>query len=204
MTEFWNSLLTEKSWKTLQEFNKRYDFILIGGWATYLWAKQQKSKDIDIIVSIDELQKLKQENLAKNDRLKKYEIKTGEVDIDIYVEHFSELAVPVNEAKNHFVKIDGFNVASSELLLILKQGAELDRRNSIKGEKDKIDIISLLIFSDFDFHEYKKILKKYKKENYIDELILLVRDFQDYGVFNLAPREFKLKKKKIIDALKKL
>ena len=92
MEGFWNSLLTEKSWKILQEFREKYDFILIGGWAVYLWAKRQKSKDIDIVVSIDELQKLKKENLVKNDRLKKYEIKTGEIDIDIYASYFSELA----------------------------------------------------------------------------------------------------------------
>ena len=48
--EFWNSLLTEKSWEILQELRKNYDFILIGGWAVYLLTKQKKSKDIDIVI----------------------------------------------------------------------------------------------------------------------------------------------------------
>ena len=74
--EFWNSDLTEKSWKILREFKKDHNFVLIGGWATYLWARRQKSKDIDIVVEIDELQKLKNEGLSKNDNLKKYEIKS--------------------------------------------------------------------------------------------------------------------------------
>ena len=42
MTEFWNSLLTEKSWNLLIEIKKKYDFILIGGWAVYLLTRQQK------------------------------------------------------------------------------------------------------------------------------------------------------------------
>src|SRR3989344_6929060 len=158
--EFWNSQLTEKSWILLQEIQKKYNFILIGGWATYLWTKQQKSKDIDIIVEISELEKLKKENLVKNDNLKKYEIKTGEIDIDIYVSHFSKLTIPVEDMKNYTSKIEGFKVASKESLLILKQGAWLDRRYSIKGEKDKIDIVSLLFFTDVNFFQYSTLLKK--------------------------------------------
>jgi len=51
--EFWNSLLTEKSWEILQELRKDYNFILIGGWAVYLLTKQKKSKDIDIVIGLD-------------------------------------------------------------------------------------------------------------------------------------------------------
>ena len=202
--EFWNSLLTEKSWKILQELNKKYSFILIGGWAIYLWTKQQKSKDIDIVVELDELQKLKNENLSKNDRLKKYEIKIEEVDIDIYVAHFSKLALPVEELKKYVSKIESFNVIKSEVLLILKQGAEIERAHSVKGEKDRIDIMSLLFFSDFNFKNYSNILKKYKLEDYIDKLILLVSRYQDYLSFGLTPREFKLKKKNILEELKRM
>ena len=72
MPDFWNSLLTEKSWNILQELKKEKKFILIGGWATYLLTEQQKSKDIDIVVSIEQLQKFKHNELNKNDKLKKY------------------------------------------------------------------------------------------------------------------------------------
>lgn len=202
--EFWNSLLTEKSWKILQELNKKYNFILIGGWAAYLWTKAQKSQDIDIVVNIKELQKLKQDNLIKNDRLKKYEIKIEEIDIDIYVEYFSKLAIPVEDIKKYSSKIEGFHVVAPELLLVLKQGAFLDRKNSLKGEKDKLDILSLLFFIELDYKKYYSILKNYKLDYYLDDLIGLILNFQDYTRFSLNPRNFKLKKKLIIGKLKKI
>jgi len=202
--EFWNSLLTEKSWKILQELNKKYRFIVIGGWAIYLWTKQQKSKDIDIVVEINELQKLKQNNLIKNDRLKKYEIKLEEIDVDIYVEYFSELAIPVSDLKKYSSKVEGFSVVLPEVLLILKQKAEIDREYSVKGEKDRIDIMSILLFTKFDFKRYKIILKNYKLESYIDKLIKLVSEFSDYTKFGLTPRKLKLRKKKIIEELRKV
>ena len=202
--EFWNSQLIEKSWEVLQDLKKKYDFILIGGWAIYLWTKQQKSKDIDIVVSISELQKLKQENLSKNDNLRKYEIKRGEIDVDIYVSHFSKLIIPPEYIENYISKIEGFSVISKEALLVLKQGAEIERRNSPKGEKDKIDIMSLLFFSDINFNVYKAILKKYSLEHFIDSLISILKAFKDYNSINLTPREFKKTKENILRNLKKL
>ncbi len=200
--EFWNSLLTEKSWKLLQELNKKYDFAVIGGWAVYLLTKQQKSKDIDIVVDISELQKLKQENLIKNERLKKYEIKLGEIDVDIYVSYFSKLTIPAEEIKNYSIKIEGFNVTSPEALLILKQGAYEERKNSIKGEKDKIDIISILLFSGINLKAYFSILEKYSLKNYLINLINLLKNFKDYNSLSLNPRIFRLKKEKILNEMR--
>ncbi|MBS3090992.1 hypothetical protein J4217_00910 [Candidatus Pacearchaeota archaeon] len=200
--EYWNSILTEKSWNLLQEIRKKYNFVLIGGWATYLWVGMQKSKDIDIVVDINELQKLKQENLVKNDNLKKYEIKKEEIDIDVYAFHYSKLTIPTEDIRIYSTKIEGFDVVIPEVLLILKQGAELNRRNSIKGEKDRIDIVSLLFFSKIDFNKYFSILKKYKLEDYLNELIKLLKEFKDYNSLNLNPREFKLKRQEIMNKLK--
>ncbi len=202
--EFWNSQLTEKSWSILQDFRKKYDFILIGGWAAYLWTRQQKSKDIDIVVGINELQKLKADNLSKNDRLKKYEVKVENIDIDIYVEHYSKLTIPPENLKKYIKKVEGFKTISPEVLLVLKQGAYENRKNSVKGEKDRIDIISLLFFSDIDFKHYKAVLKKYSLNYYIEKLLNLVRGFKDYNSLNLTPREFKVKKKLVIDELRRL
>jgi len=202
--EFWNSQLTEKSWELLQELRKKYDFILIGGWATYLWTKQQKSKDIDIVVGIKELQKLKTEKLSKNDNLKKYEIKDGEVDIDIYVSYFSKLTIAPENLSKYAKRIEGFKVAAPEALIILKQGAYEDRKNSIKGEKDKIDILSLLFFSDINFKDYKSILKKYSLNHYTANMVNLLKNFKDYNSLNLTPRNFKSKKELILAELKKL
>jgi len=104
--EFWNSLLTEKSWNILQEIKGKFDFILIGGWASYLWTKTHKSKDIDIIIDLKTLYKIKNEyKLIKNDRLKKYEIKFGEIDVDIYVPYYSKLSLPIEGLKNYFTVV---------------------------------------------------------------------------------------------------
>lgn len=202
--EFWNSQLTEKSWEILQELKRKYNFILIGGWATYIWTKQQKSKDIDIAVDIKELQVLKTEKLMKNDHLKKYEIKYGEIDVDIYASYFSKLTIPIEDLKQYSKKTEGFNVVIPEALLILKQGAEIERRNSVKGEKDKIDIISLLFLSDIDFKKYKSILEKYSLKNYLNELTAILKNFKEHNALNLTPREFKLRKEKIIALLRKI
>ncbi|MEK6936320.1 MAG: hypothetical protein AABW67_06030 [Nanoarchaeota archaeon] len=119
--EFWNSLLTEKSWKILHEIKHKYNFILIGGLAVYLLTRQQKSKDIDIVIDLTELKKFDKNELRKNDNLKKYEIKNEEIDIDIYLEYYSKLNIPVEDIKNYAVEIEGFRVLCPEALLISKK-----------------------------------------------------------------------------------
>lgn len=201
--EFWNSLLTEKSWKILHEIKHKYNFILIGGWAVYLLTRQQKSKDIDIVIDLTELKKFDKNELRKNDNLKKYEIKNEEIDIDIYLEYYSKLIIPVEDIKNYAIEIEGFRVLCPEALLILKQSAYLDRINSVKGEKDKIDIASLVFFSEINFKKYDNILKKYNL-NYLRDLEKLIKNFKEYDSLNLNPREFKLKKNKIFNEMKNL
>ena len=205
MAEFWNSLLTEKSWNILTNISKeKFKFIVIGGWAAYLWTKAHKSKDIDIaLIDIKDLDYLKQKyNLKKNDRLKKYEISFDEIDVDIYTPYFSELPIPIEDLKHYSVKIEGLNVVKQELLLILKQGAESDREKSIKGEKDRIDIMTLIFFADIDLRLYYKLLKKYKLENYFTRLKIIIINFKDYDYLSVNPREFKIKKNKILEELK--
>jgi len=142
--------------------------------------------------------------LSKNDNLKKYEIKDGEVDIDIYVSYFSKLTIAPENLSKYAKRIEGFKVAAPEALIILKQGAYEDRKNSIKGEKDKIDILSLLFFSDINFKDYKSILKKYSLNHYTANMVNLLKNFKDYNSLNLTPRNFKSKKELILAELKKL
>lgn len=202
--EFWNNLLTEKSWNVLNELTKKpFKFILIGGWAAYMWTKLHKSKDIDIVLKdISELDYLKNNYaLNKNENLKKYEIKIEEINIDIYVPFFSKLAIPANELKNYTTKIENIEVLKPEALLILKQGAEIERKESVKGSKDQIDIITLLCFTNINFKEYTKLLKKYNLENFLERLRRIINGFSDIKYLNLNPREFKKKK---IEILKKI
>src|SRR3989338_4054937 len=180
--EFWNSLLTEKSWNLLKELSKKdFKFILIGGWAAYLWTKLHKSKDIDLIVpDFKDLEYLKKNyDLRKNDSLKKYEIKFEEIDIDIYVPYYSKLTLPIEEIKSHAAKIENMQVVSPEILLILKQGAELDRKDSVKGAKDRVDIMALLLFSEIDFNKYNSLLAKHNLKHYFGRLFSIINNFED-------------------------
>ena len=178
--------------------------MLIGGWAAYLWTNLHKSKDIDIVIdNFADLDFLKKNyNLIKNDHLKKYEIKIEEVDVDIYIPFFSRLAIPLEDIKKHTAKVQGFNVVKPEMLLILKQGAEIERKESVKGGKDRIDIMTLLFFSDLDFKEYHNLLKKYKLESYKKRVKEILTTFREIEYLNMNPREFKLKKIRLLDKLK--
>src|SRR3989344_5041033 len=173
--DYWHDILTERSWQKLQEIRKKFRFVLIGGWAVYLWTKTHKSKDIDIVIDIQTLSKLKKlYDIRKNDRLKK----TG--------------------------MIGGFEVAKPEYLLILKQGSEIDRKESEKGEKDRIDIMSILLNCKLDFKVYLKTLKRNRLDSLLDRLIKIVSEFKDYNYLNITPRQLKLKKQEILKELKGL
>ena len=203
--EFWNSTLTEKSWEILQDLQKKsFHFIVIGGWAAHLWAKQHKSKDLDLVLpEFKDLDYLKKEyTLKKNDALKKYEIVFGEIDVDIYVPHYSKLGLPIAEIVKHTATIEGIRVVLPEILLILKQSAELNRRNSIKGRKDRIDIIPLLLFTGINFSKYQALLKKYHLESYLSELKKIILEFRDLDYVGLNSRQYKLKKKELLEKLK--
>lgn len=179
-----------------------FEFILIGGWAAYLWTGLHKSKDIDVVVDINNLDFIKKNyTLIKNDNLKKYEIKIEEIDIDIYVPYYSKLGIPVKDIKKFSCKLKGFNVVIPEVLLILKQDAELDRKDSVKGEKDRIDILTLLIYCDIDFKKYNELLKKYDIEKFRSRLKQIISSFRELKYIGLNLREYKLKKLEILEKL---
>ncbi len=204
--EFWNSLLTEKSWNLLKELSKKdFQFIVIGGWAAYLWTKLHKSKDIDIIIpDFKDLEYLRKNyDLRKNDSLKKYEIKFEEIDVDIYVPYYSKLALPIEEIKHYSTTIENMQVVSPEVLLILKQGAEFDRKDSVKGSKDRIDIMALLLFSEIDFKKYNSLLEKHNLKQYLNRLFVIINNFDDIKYLDLNPREFKLKKRELMGKMGK-
>ena len=160
--EFYHDLITEKSWKILQDLRKSFNFILIGGWAIFLYSQALKSKDIDIIIDYDELDKIRKDfQLFKNERLKKYEIKIEEVDVDIYLPHFSELGFPIEEIKNYCQSIEGFSAPTAEVLLVMKVFAFGERKGTVKGRKDLIDIFSLLKEEKINWRKYKELVEKY-------------------------------------------
>ncbi len=174
--EYYHGLITKKSFDFLKEFNRKFDFILIGGWAVWLYCRALKSKDIDIIIGYDGLGKMKDSyDVYKNDRLKKYEIKTGEFDIDIYLDHYSSLGAPIAAvAKDHAVK-NGFKVPRLEALLLLKLFAWKNRRGSVKGMKDELDIFGLAILPEFDWEEYMRMVKAWRLGSYHREFVGLLK-----------------------------
>jgi len=72
--------LVEKSWNKLFELKDKINFVLIGGWAVYLYTKRNKAtKDIDMIVDYDTLGYLQANyQVNRNDRLRKYDVKLEE------------------------------------------------------------------------------------------------------------------------------
>jgi len=200
--EYWHDLIIEKSFQLLQDFKRKYHFILIGGWAVFLYTHALKSKDLDIVVEYEELGKLKRGfPVAKNPRLRKYEIKREGVDIDIYVPFYSNPGLPAEEIKNYITSREGFTLPLPEILLILKQKAYQERKDSPKGEKDKIDIFTLLCSRELDWEFYKQVLQKHKQESFREELIKLLRTTSEVKELNLTRRKTTEIKKEILGKL---
>ncbi len=147
--QHYHNAIVERSWAALQELRRRYQFVLIGGWAAWVHTRGAKSRDIDIVVDYPELARLRVDyQVRKNERLKKYEIKADGFDIDIYVPHYSTtLALPPEFVRQRAENREGFLVPDAETLLALKLGAWAERRGTPKGTKDQIDIQSLLPFT---------------------------------------------------------
>ena len=167
--EFWNSDITNESWKELLVLSTKYNFILIGGWAIYLYTKLQKSRDIDMVVDYDQIKLLSVDfEMRKNPSLYRYEIKFQKFDIDVYTPFYSKLTVPPEDLINNYTLIENTRVPRVEEVLILKLGAFDDRMNSIKGQKDRLDITGLAFYSNIDYSRLKTLLNKYKRPSYID------------------------------------
>jgi len=174
--EFWNDIATDRSWEVLIRMRREFDFILIGGWACYLLTKAIKSKDIDIIVDFETLGKLRKNyRLKKTAFLRKYEMVIDETSVDVYVPFYSKFPLPAEEMQKT-IEREGFRIPRPEVLLILKQNAELERKDSVKGQKDRVDILSLLLKSGMSMESYKELLKKHGLSRYQERLKTIVRE----------------------------
>jgi len=203
MPEFYHDLTTEKSFKILQDLRQKFDFILIGGWAIFLYTKALKSKDIDIVIDYNELEKFKKEfPIFKNERLKKYEAKTEEIDIDIYLPFFSDLGFPIEKIKDHLQSLEGFKVPIPEILLILKIKTYLERKGATKGEKDFLDIFTLLKNEKIDWKVYKELIKKYNLFELNPRLKEIISSAKAIPELNLLNHQISRLKKKILTKIK--
>lgn len=204
MPEFYHQLITEESFKLLKELKRKYDFILIGGWAVFLYTKTLKSKDIDLVIDYSELGKLRMNfEVFKNERLKKYEIKIKGVDVDIYLPFFSALGFPVEKIQNYVQSLEGFVVPYPEILLILKTATYQERKGTTKGTKDLIDIFSLLKKAEINWQTYQKIIKKYKLQGLNQELKKLITSTGPISELNLNEYQIARLKKQVLKELGK-
>ena len=140
-------------------------------------------------------------NVFKNERLKKYEIKTGEFDIDIYLDHYFRLGIDIAEIKKNTQNKDGFNAPWPEILLLLKLFAWENRRGSAKGQKDELDIFSLVALPEFDWEEMASFARQFKFQKYSLEFKLLLKKTARVKELGLNEQQFSKLKKKILPKL---
>ena len=192
-------MVTDKSWKLLQTLQKELKFVLIGGWAVYLWTRALKSKDIDLVLDYEELEKLKGDfEVVKNERLKKYEAKRSEIEIDIYIPFYSNPGLPAEEIKNFVVSLEGFQTVAKEALAVVKQKAFSQRRDSVKGRKDLIDLMSLFQLEGFDWNRYLEIIAKYEVEDDLELVKKSVKETRQIEEIGLNVHKMAALKKKIL------
>jgi len=202
MKNFYQQFITDKSFLILKQLKKDFDFVLIGGWAVYFYTKSLKSKDIDIIVDFSQLQKIKQNfSIEKNERLRKYQVKLEEIDIDIYLPFYSSLGLPVEEVVKQTVILSGFTLPKKEALLITKLNAYQNRKGSIKGQKDLIDILSLVLLEDFDFRYLLNLIKRYQLKNYWLTFKKIIKETMEVPELNLNRHIWGRKKRRLLDKI---
>lgn len=159
--DYYRDTVTDESWKLLTALAGVFSFTLIGGWAVWLHTRALKSKDIDIIIDLPTLGNLRESfDVTKNNRLRKYEIIQGPVQVDIYAPHWSDLGIPFETINANLTTIQGFHVPKSEILLCLKQIAYTSRVGSAKGKKDLLDMVSLLSLPHFSCELYHTLAPK--------------------------------------------
>jgi len=142
-------------------------------------------------------------NISKNPHLKKYEAKVEGVSIDIYVKYYSQFPLPISQIEKTIV-IEGFKIPKPEVLLILKQQAEIARKSSLKGRKDRVDILALLVKEAVSIKDYLRIVKKHGLEEYWRRLIEIVSkstvEYKHLGI--TRPGDIRKIKSRIIEQLK--
>ena len=169
----------ERSWRVLGELKGFADFVLIGGWAVYLWTRKLKSRDIDVYIDQENFYKLQSDltlrgyALKRNVRLMKFEALIDDVEVDIYTPFMSKLVVPCSDVfdRKLYSMIEGFKVAVPEVLLLLKAQAAKDRWHAEKGLKDRVDIISLLKFADVKRDVLDQVLRKYDTQHMLRDAV---------------------------------
>lgn len=192
----WRGDQVELSWRVLGTLRDLADFIVIGGWGVYFWTRKLKSRDIDIYIDQDNFYRLQGELLGRdhivkrNPRLRKLEALIEGVEVDIYTPFLCNLVVPCKDVLEGgwFSDIEGFRVATPEVLLLLKAQAARERWHAEKGMKDRADLISLIAFADLKFDLLRELLGRYDADGSLAEVIekALRESRAEYGFLDLT------------------
>lgn len=207
--ELWNDLITEKSKELLFKLKETTNFVLIGGWAVWLYSQALKSKDIDVYINFDDFFKLQDFFMSQglptslNSQLNKYEVKVKDIDIDIYTPHHCNLIIPCKDIfeKKWIKNVEGFRAIIPEALLIMKIDAEQKRHGTIKGFKDRIDILSLLYKANINKDLLKNLAKIYNLD--LKKLIEIIRQSSKEYTYFFPDAEDLRKLKKLKNELVK-
>lgn len=163
--------------KGLREFAARFPegLVVIGGVAVYLHAEKARderlleiSHDADYYLSLSDYADLRDlEEVVSNKRLSKHQVTKYGVEFDIYVERRHLLRIPYDDVARHSEVIGGIRCAALEHLLLLKLDAARDRQGSAKGDKDRRDVIRILLLMRSPRAD--RVLRFWKQE---DEVLL--------------------------------
>lgn len=136
--------------------------VLIGGLAVYLHTQNRPlgrlpltrerlvefSHDVDAYISLLDLGALRDAfEVSANTRLHKHQVRLGDIESDLYVEHNNRLRVPYDELLAHALAYGPLRVAAIGHLLVLKLDAEAGRGGTSKGDKDTRDLIKLAVLA---------------------------------------------------------
>ncbi len=198
---YYHDLVTHKSWEELTRLTKLVPCVLIGGWAVYLYTKRLKSKDIDILIDFDALSTLKNKYvITRNDRLKKYQATRDVVEIDIYLPHYSEIGIPVEDLKVKTRGMEGFTVIDPNYLFALKLYTLGERGRTPKGRKDFLDILSLFTSSVFEAAAVRTLITRYHLEASLGAFVDILSESQEIPELNLSTHAYAKVKRAIVKA----
>lgn len=128
--------------------------VFLGGFAVAMYALDtadwqslaRETHDIDVYISRADLVDLTDiEAVVPNRRLSKSQFVKYGVEVDVYTQNISDLAITYDEIACMAETRKGFRVAALEHLLVLKAVAWQDRKGSEKGQKDENDICAILL-----------------------------------------------------------
>ena len=81
--------------------------------------------------------------------------------------------------------LENFKVPDVEILALLKAKALLERKNSVKGRKDLIDLVSLFSLEGFDFKKLGQHARKFQSENLLRVIVEKVKSTTKIDELNL-------------------